>query len=295
MVGFMKSALNLFGIKKEGGNAEGAKGLEEFLGALPEQLGYDVSFRKSEATEGGLRFEIEGSEVDSFVGNSSEILDALSHLAMRVSRKHEGLSNEPVGEESRESFRIVFDANGFRDRKADELRTMAGEKRQKVVDAGGKPSYIPALCPSDRKIIHTHLATFGDVVSESIGKGNFKRIRIRLKGDERPMAEGGNSDQQPRHANGNGNGHGRNGQGGGGRNGGRGGRGRRGGQGQGRGNFQQRPRNNGGEVDGNRIDMNPNRMEHAIDDNIGNRLPPGEVSPFASNYGSNDYGSDTEN
>lgn len=290
MVGFMKSALNLFGIKKEGG---AAAGLDEFLTALPEQLGYDVKFTKSEGKDGGLHYEVEGSEVDSFVGNSSEVLDALSHLAMRVQRKTEGLSNEPVSEDSKESYRVVFDAQGFRERKAQELREMAAEKRQRVMESGGKPAYVPALSPSDRKVIHTALAELGDVVSESIGKGNFKRIRIRLKDESKRTYEPKKDEAGEARAHGRGgNGHGHGG--------GRGGRNRNNGGGGGRG----RGRNGGGRHDGFRarrddIEVNGNlaqpviHEDNMIDENIGNRLKPGEQPAFQ--YGNTNFGNSDNN
>lgn len=304
MVGFMKSALNLFGIKKDTSTGAAA-GLDEFLSGLPDQLGYDVRFTKTEK-EGGLYYEVEGSEVDSFIGNSSEVLDALSHLAMRVQRKTEGLSNEPVSEESKESYRIVFDAQGFREKKSQELRDMAAEKRKHVMDSGGKPAYVPALSPSDRKVIHTALADLGDVVSESIGKGNFKRIRIRLKDETKrtyvPKPNEGGEVRAQGQGNGNGNGgggRGPRGNGGGGRgrgpgngprgNGG-GGRGPRGNNGGGR--FQNdRHQGNGMEVNGNLAQPPMMEEEHVMDENIGNRLRPGENPAFKygdSNFGNSD-------
>ncbi len=243
MVGFMKSALNLLGIKKDGATA--GIGLDEFLTSLPEQLGYDVKFNRTEESAEGLHYEVTGEEADSLVKNSSEVLDALSHLAMRVQRKNEGVANEPVNDDTRPSFRIVFDSAGFRARKHEELRALADEKRQKVLETGGKPSYVSALSPSERKVIHTRLAELGDMVSESIGKGNFKRIRIRLKDEsqktyrpENDEAGEGNGNRQRsagnRQGGGGGGGRGRRGGGGGGGNGG--------GNGGGRGRF----RGNGG-------------------------------------------------
>ncbi|MBS1982879.1 MAG: hypothetical protein JST16_01800 [Bdellovibrionales bacterium] len=284
MVGFMKSALNLLGIKKTSEGAAG--GLDDFLNALPEKMGYSIHFTKTDKDGSGLHYEIEGDEVDSFVSNSSEVLDALSHLAMRVQRKTEGISNEPVADETKESFRISFDAGGFRERKAQELRDMAADKRQKVMESGGKPSYIPALSPSDRKIIHTHLADLGDVVSESIGKGNFKRIRIRMKDDTRVHSDSEGGEQRAHGNGGGGRGPRRNGNGGhGGGRGNGGGRGRRGGGGNGNGQ-RQRFNANGTEIDGNRIA--PIAEDVVLDENIGNRLRPGEDSPFQ--YGKNDFG-----
>jgi predicted RNA-binding protein Jag len=293
MVGFMKSALNLFGLnKKEGeGSTEGGVHLDEFLSELPQKMGFDVSFKKKDTSEPGVHFEVEGSEVDSFLGENCEMLDALSHVAMRVLRRNEGVSNTPIEEGQETIFRVTFDAGGFRDKKSAELKELAATQRQRVIESGGKPSYVRALGPSERKIIHTALADLGEVTSESIGRGNFKRIRIRLKDDStfrraptaegnEQAAEGANNPQQRRpQFNAGGGNRGPRREGGQGQNRGGGNRGprREGGQGQNRG--PRRPQHhNDSEINGNVApDLNMYQQE---DDNRGNRLAPGESSPY---------------
>lgn len=275
MVGFMKSALNLLGIKKDGDTAA-AVGLDDFLQTLPELMGYDISFKKEER-DGRPHFEIIGSDVEELLQECPNILEALSHVSMRIVRKGEGASNTPQsegGSEGMSAYFVSFDAGGFKDRKNAELKKLAAEQRQKVLDNGGKPAYISALSPAERKVIHTHLLELGDVVSESIGKGNFKRIRVRLKDDsplrkQRPQNNfggGGERSQGPRR-------------------GGRGGNGRNRRKDFGAPNPNRGP---GREVDGNRL---PSDLDSDIDDNIGNRLAPGEESPFfSSSFNSSDPG-----
>jgi len=279
MVGFMKSALNLFGLKGKEGVTD--VGLEEFLNQLPEQMGYSVSFKRSEGDDKGYYFEVDGEEVDSFLGDSSDMLDALAHISMRVLRKTEGLANAPTGE-SQDMLRVIFDSRGFRDKKTKELQEFAAAQRQKVIDSGGKPAYIPALGPSERKVVHTHLADLGEVLSESIGRGNFKRIRVRLKEDstfrkpQEPRANG-----QMQHAGGGG---GRGPRGNNRSNGGGRGRGPRGG-GQHQGQFV-RPQHEGNH-------FVPVNEDSQMDDNIGNRLRPGEEPLFKYSGGNkNDKGGD---
>jgi predicted RNA-binding protein Jag len=280
MVGFMNKALGLFGIKKEGAGAAGGIGVDDFLTELPQLLGYDIAFKKVDKAEDGLHYEIEGTETDSFLASTQGLLDSLSHLSMRVQRRQLGLANAPGSEEKAE-FRIVFDANGFRDRKTTELKKLAEEKRAKVIETGGKPAYIPALGPSERKVIHTHLADLGEVTSESIGRGNFKRIRVKLvEGSahyrEQPVStEGEGLAEEGGQTRGNGGGRG----GRGGRRGGRGGRGRGGANrgdrqpGQG-GGFRQRADAPAGVDPFNRAV--PEEAFNEVDDNIGNRIDPND-------------------
>jgi predicted RNA-binding protein Jag len=300
MAGFMKSALNLFGLsKKDGATGSDSTGgdLDAFLSELPQVMGFDVSIRRKDGAE-GFDYEVEGPEADSFLGDSAEILDALSHISMRVLRRAEGKSNVPAGEGA-EQFRVTFDSGGFRDKRIQELKELAESQRQRVIDSGGKPSYIAALSPSERKVIHTHLSDLGEVMSESIGKGTFKRIRVRLKDDSQfrraqPAGEEGeNTDQQPRSFQSQGprGPGGPRGQGGGSR----GGRGRRGGGGGPRG--PGGPGGRGGRRDqGNQPGFGSN---HPVDDNVGNRLRPGEEPNFVSHASvandDGDYSSSDDN
>jgi predicted RNA-binding protein Jag len=277
MSGFMKSALNLFGIGKgEGISPAQTMELEEFLGELSRLAGFDLSFQKTEK-EGveGVVYEIAGADTEEFLGSSSEMLEALAHISMRFQRNKAGLSNEaPQEGQTALDLRISFDSGDFRQRKVQELKDLVSSKRQKVIDNSGKPAYINALGPAERKVIHTFVGDLGDVVSESIGSGYFKRVRIRMKDDRRPEAQQGGG-QRPRRG-------GRDG----GRDGGPRGNGpsrgpRSGGRNfSGGGNRGPRDNNNSNsEVNGNVVYNKPEADE--VDDNIGNRLAPGEEPLFS--------------
>ncbi len=197
----VKSALNLFGISKDdgGSNAPSVGNLDEFLEGLPPLLGYDINFKRHQKDDGSHHIEVEGSEVVTLVGENIQILDAIAHISMRVLRKQEGLANKAIDDGTDLSkYRVTVDAEGFRDRHYEGLKKVAEDARKKVLENNGRPTYIPALSPSERRVIHTHLVTLGEVTSESIGNGTFKRIRIKLindtsrapSGDRPPRAPG---------------------------------------------------------------------------------------------------------
>jgi predicted RNA-binding protein Jag len=281
MTGFVKSALNLFGIKT-GNEVENVGSLDEFLGELARQVGYDIRFKKEDKEGSAVHFEIEGPEAQDFLGENSNMIEALSHISMRIMRKQAGFSNQPLGEESDASkFRVTFDSRGFREMKNQQLKELAEKARGRVIESGGRIFYLPALSPSERKVIHTHLAELGEVTSESIGTGTFKRIRVKLLPNsphrrERPQGEGSGGNRRG----------GGGGGGGRGARGGRGGRGRgRGRGGPGRGGFNQGQEQNGNlaqdenyefqdEINGN-VAESPDSPAY-LDDNIGNRRRPGD-------------------
>ena len=294
----VKSALNLFGISKDDEGGSGVVNLDQFLGELPRHLGYDIEFARHQKDDGSHHIEIKGEEAMALLGENTQILDALAHISMRVLRKSEGLANKAVEDGTDLSkYRVTVDAEGFRDRHYDNLKKVAEEAREKVVSNSGRPTYIPALSPSERRVIHTHLATLGEVTSESIGNGTYKRIRVKLIGDttRRPSNPGPNSPG----GNANGNADRPRGPRGPGGGGGRGGDFRRGGRGGGSGggarqNFSGPPSNQGNrgprpqregevrrarfdehqnpgeEINGNVIPREPEYTE--VDDNIGNRV-----------------------
>lgn len=190
----VKSALNLFGISKgDEGSVASTANLDEFLSGLPPLLGYSINFARHQKDDGSHHIEVSGEDVNSLIGENTQILDAIAHISMRVLRKQEGLANKAVDDGTDLSkYRVTVDAEGFRDRHYEGLKKVAEDARKKVLDNNGRPSYIPALSPAERRIIHTHLATLGEVTSESIGNGTFKRIRVKLINEpaRAPRAEG---------------------------------------------------------------------------------------------------------
>ncbi len=271
MAGFMKSAMNLFGIKKGDGAPALDMSLQEFLEEVANLAGFNVEFSMDgePSEEEGTKFEISGEDAEEFLGNNTEMLESLAHLAMRFQRRTVAAADDG---ETR-NLRVTFDSGDFRKEKNQRLHDLAESKRKKVIDNEGKPAYINALGPSERKIIHTYITETQDVVSESIGSGYFKRIRIRMKDDTRK-----HSDNEGRRG-------GRGGNGGGNRNSRRGGKG---GSGPGRGR-------NGGSGGGNRHNGNSDRPNQEVngnvlapeneydevDENIGNKLKPGEEPIFS--------------
>ncbi len=189
----VKSALNLFGISKEE-EVQGVVNLDEFLEGLPRVMGYDIQFDRHQKDDGSHHIEVKGEEVMSMLGENTQILDALAHISMRVLRKQEGLANKAIEEGTDLSkYRVTVDAEGFRDRHYEGLKKIAEDAREKVISNNGRPTYIPALSPSERRVIHTHLATLGEVTSESIGNGTYKRIRVKLINDTSRPVERGNA------------------------------------------------------------------------------------------------------
>ena len=65
-------------------------------------------------------------------------------------------------------MRVVIDANGYRDRRAEALRGEADDAADEALSSG-KPVELDPLPPFERRIVHEYLRERGDVETHSEG------------------------------------------------------------------------------------------------------------------------------
>jgi spoIIIJ-associated protein len=135
---------------------EPAEALEELLEEITEGLGLDVEVRV-EGAEGVLHGRLTGDDVGLFIGRRGQTIDAVQHLAQRI-----------VFPEGPSEVRVVIDANGYRERRAEALRAEADDAADDAVSSGG-PIELDPLPPFERRIVHEYLRERGDVETHSEG------------------------------------------------------------------------------------------------------------------------------
>lgn len=135
---------------------EPAEALEELLEEIVEDLGLDADIEIEEA-DGILTGRLEGENVGLFIGRHGQTIDAVQHLAQRI-----------VFPEGPSSVRVVIDANGYRDRRADALRGEADDAADEALSSG-RPVELDPLPPFERRIVHEYLRERGDVDTHSEG------------------------------------------------------------------------------------------------------------------------------
>jgi spoIIIJ-associated protein len=133
-----------------------AEALEELLEEITECLGLDVDIAVV-AEDGVLTGSVEGDDVGLFIGRHGQTIDAVQHLSQRI-----------VFPEGPSAVRVVIDANGYRERRADALRGEADDAADDAVSSG-KPVELPPLPPFERRIVHEYLRERGDVETHSEG------------------------------------------------------------------------------------------------------------------------------
>jgi spoIIIJ-associated protein len=135
---------------------EPADALEELLEEIVDRLGLDVELEVEEQ-DGVLIGRLAGDDVGLFIGRRGQTIDAVQHLAQRI-----------VFPEGPSAVRVVIDANGYRERRAEMLRADADEAAEEALRVGA-PVELEPLPPSERRIVHEYLRERGDVETHSEG------------------------------------------------------------------------------------------------------------------------------
>jgi spoIIIJ-associated protein len=130
--------------------------LEELLEEIVDGLGLDVDI-EVEKGDGVLTGRLEGEDVGLFIGRHGQTIDAVQHLAQRI-----------VFPDGPSPVRVVIDANGYRERRAEALRVEADEAADEAIETGRDVELDP-MPPSERRIVHEHLRDRGDVETHSEG------------------------------------------------------------------------------------------------------------------------------
>lgn len=134
-----------------------SEALEELLEEIVDGLGLEVKIEVEDQEEGILSGRVEGEDVGLFIGRHGQTIDAVQHLAQRI-----------VFPEGPSAVRVVIDANGYRERRAEALRGDADEAADEALRSG-RPVELDPLPPSERRIVHEYLRERGEVTTHSEG------------------------------------------------------------------------------------------------------------------------------
>jgi len=143
-------------VEQEDGELDPVEALEELLEEVVDGLGLDAEIVVDERG-GVLTGRLEGEDVGLFIGRHGQTIDAVQHLAQRI-----------VFPDGPSSVRVVIDANGYRERRAESLRAEAEDAADRAI-ASGKPVELDPLPPFERRIVHEYLRDRGGVETHSEG------------------------------------------------------------------------------------------------------------------------------
>lgn len=103
------------------------------------------------------------------IGRRGETLAALQLLVSLI-----------VGHRTKHRMRIIIDAENYRERREENLRSLAQRVAQQVRNYR-RSIALEAMPPYERRIVHMALSESKDISTESIGEGEERRVVISLK------------------------------------------------------------------------------------------------------------------
>jgi spoIIIJ-associated protein len=109
------------------------------------------------------------SMVSLLIGRRGETLASIQLLVNLIVSKQTGTREH-----------IIVDAERYRERREQNLRSMAARVADQV-RRSGNPVMLEAMPPNERRIIHMALAETGDISTESTGEGDQRRVVVSLK------------------------------------------------------------------------------------------------------------------
>ena len=103
------------------------------------------------------------------IGRRGETLSALQLLVSLI-----------VGHRTKHRMRIIIDAENYRERREENLRSLALRVAQQVRNYR-RSIALEAMPPHERRIVHIALSESKDISTESIGEGDARRVVISLR------------------------------------------------------------------------------------------------------------------
>jgi spoIIIJ-associated protein len=131
--------------------------LQELLEEIVDGLGLEVDVR-IEQSDGLLTGCVEGDDVGLLIGRRGQTIDAVQHLAQRI-----------VFHGGSPQARVVIDADGYRERRAETLRSIALDAAEESLRSGEAVELDP-MPASERRIVHEYLRERGGLETHSEGE-----------------------------------------------------------------------------------------------------------------------------
>jgi spoIIIJ-associated protein len=116
--------------------------------------------------EGELYIEIKSDEEGILIGKQGRTLESLQTLISRMVNKQ---VKKPVG--------VILDIADYKKRRVDSLTKMASRLGDRVKKTGKEVAVGP-FSAHDRRIIHITLKEDPSLKTESLGEGEWKKIKI---------------------------------------------------------------------------------------------------------------------
>lgn len=146
---------------------------------LLDLMGVQAEVVAAPAEENGFTWlRISTSAGGLLIGRHGQTLDALEYLVNRLAVRSEG------------DGRFLLDAEGYRERRARELRETAVRLAERVRRTS-RPQSMEPLGSRERRIVHVALGSDPTVTTQSTGEGALRRVVIHPNRPDRGRGDAG--------------------------------------------------------------------------------------------------------
>lgn len=151
--------------RKDGEQAAVDRG-REFLSGLLERMKVPAAVETRVDEDGTVVMNITGSDLGVVIGARGQTLDAVQYLVNVVANK-----------DASSRVRIVVDAEGYRERRAEAVRRMALRAAEKA-KAARKRVRLDPMSAVERRLVHLALRDDDQVETRSEGTEPYRRVVI---------------------------------------------------------------------------------------------------------------------
>ena len=160
-------------------SAEGnlAEAVEDVLERLLSLLGVDGAIMplrqpigEGEEKSSAVAFDIKGGDLGILIGRRGQTLSCLQYIVRLI-----------LGQRQETWVPIVIDVEGYKQRRYQALQTLARQVAEHV-ESRGAPFTFRSMPAYERRIVHLTLADYPDVITESIGQDEARRVVVLPKG-----------------------------------------------------------------------------------------------------------------
>ena len=156
--------------QQEGNTAAVAKeALEELLKRMKLTAQVEIGSDTPETSEwevAPIALEVKGDDLGILIGRRGETLAALQYI-LRLIVAHHQKARVP----------LTIDIEGYRQRRYRSLRELALRLAQKAISTGQSMTLEP-MPADERRMVHLALSVNPDVVTQSIGEGEMRKVVI---------------------------------------------------------------------------------------------------------------------
>ncbi len=161
----------------------------EFVKKLVSDMQLDVTVDMRYCPEReGMLIDIQGEGAGMLIGHHGDTLDSIQYLANLA-------ANKKIDGEKRAHVKITVDAENYRAKREETLRSLARRMADKVLKYK-KSVMLEPMNPYERRIIHSEIQGIAGVSTNSIGSENNRKIVIYLEDQKIAAQKKYNEDEE---------------------------------------------------------------------------------------------------